>query len=118
MNSAKFDGLYVKSKSNPANLLTKIPKDSDLNNDLWWHGPSFLRARQEFPSCEPEDKPEEEFVLSSPKGKEQNSISTPFDLKIWNFSSLSRLLNVTRYCLKFIKKTEIEPKDFWISKLQ
>jgi hypothetical protein len=81
----------------------KLELNSANNNDLWWHRPSFLHSRQQFPSHELEVEIEEEFILSSSEEKEEKLISTPFNLKISNFSSLPRLLNVTRYCLKFIK---------------
>ncbi|XP_062704238.1 uncharacterized protein LOC115254876 [Aedes albopictus] len=41
----EYERKYVESKSNPADMLSRGVYPADLKiNDVWWHGPTFLRT--------------------------------------------------------------------------
>ncbi|XP_073943422.1 uncharacterized protein [Choristoneura fumiferana] len=46
-NTARWSWLYVNTHENPADLISRGVRPSELrSNDLWWHGPQFLRNTQ------------------------------------------------------------------------
>lgn len=40
--------LYVKSKNNPADIITRDHSQDALQNELWWRGPDFLQEETNF----------------------------------------------------------------------
>ena len=66
--------LYVPSKLNPADTLTKQPNsDSFLNNSLWWNGPEFLLEKN-WPLQDPV------YNLMPEETMKKEFVSIPFDI--------------------------------------
>ena len=107
---------YVPTAENPADLPTRgLTFDQLVDSTLWWYGPEWLRqeeiswppawhkstieeleeqnVRKEFRMAEP-------AMTASPKEAEKG----PFDLLPDQFSSLSKVLRVTAWILRFTDK--------------
>lgn len=94
--------LHVESHNNPADLVSRGLNIKDIkNNNLWWHGPSYLHSsewspsEQSIPICEniPEIKSKTVSALCT------NS-ETFIDFN--RFSSFNRLIRTGAYLLRFI----------------
>ena len=114
---------YINSKDNPADLATReiLPKVI-VNNKLWWSGPHFLA------SLSTEDWPRDKFLENANEEEKVNcnkvhnllsssescvNISSIIDIE--KFSSMKKLLMVTKYVLLFInnlKKSISKPSLF------
>ena len=88
---------HVRSEDNPADLISRGINPEDLsNNKLWWSGPAWLV------------QPTQAWLVtvnSSEKQKCEHSliVTKNEDFKLLErYSSLSKLINVTAYCLRFI----------------
>ncbi|XP_075158181.1 uncharacterized protein LOC142231459 [Haematobia irritans] len=96
---------HVKSEENPADLASRgvYPQDL-LGNDLWWHGPTWLRdCYENWPRFEysPQDLTETER-----KSVRVNfSFFTDHEDILERFSSLSRALRVIAYIYRFFYAT-------------
>jgi len=94
---------YVKSKDNPADLISQGATPEQLkNSNLWWEGPNWLKIGNNFQEKErskieidgvPEERKRALICL--------NRIQQPM-IRFERFSSLLRLLRVTAYLLRFI----------------
>jgi hypothetical protein len=103
---------------NPADLPSRGISAQELSNkSLWFNGPEFLvNDEDQWPKCPATNKPEPDEVLREVAKQPSNVVrslvitndeqSTEFDLnKVIDsnrFSSLSRLLRVTAYVLRYI----------------
>ena len=88
---------HVRSEDNPADLISRGINPEDLaSKNLWWEGPSWLaKPIQAWP---------QNSYLSEKRKCEHSLILTMSeDFKLLErYSSLSKLINVTAYCLRFI----------------
>ncbi|KAL9977210.1 hypothetical protein ACROYT_G014589 [Oculina patagonica] len=118
---------YVTTTQNPADLATRgVSTEELINNQLWWHGPSWLGDQEtKWPSWDFQQidentlqkmakqpaGPQIMYETSSLNGidrpKEQpDKPVSPFELCENNYSSLTRLLRVTAWCWRFIHKLQ------------
>ena len=121
----KFD--YVSTSQNPADLATRgVPADELIHNNLWWHGPSWLTDHPlQWPSWKStqfDSKMSEQNTKQSPGPhvmyetptlagipRESSRISqpvAPFDISARSYSSLTKLLGVSAWALRFILKLQ------------
>jgi len=95
---------YVSTQQNPADLVTRgISVDDYKDKSLWWHGPSWLRSSSEtWPREEAEaDIVEERRVfITSVTSDVVNDL-------LLRFSSFTRLVRVTAYCLRWLRGTKL-----------
>nr|CAI5863233.1 unnamed protein product [Callosobruchus analis] len=98
--SANFEWRHVLSGDNPADLLTRgLSPENLIKNDLWWHGPHWLKQSSVHWPCsiiEKVEVPEQRRVLHI-------QLST-IDISFERFSNLSRLQRSFAYVLRFISK--------------
>jgi len=123
IHQEKYDKLgYVPSEENPADFATRgltVPQIKELN--LWWHGPTWLQfAESDWPIRNLPDITSEELekmatqvqvgsdiiyettnVVKEQISQASLSVCTIDEEK---YSSLRKLLRVTLFCLKFIRK--------------
>ncbi|XP_029054961.2 uncharacterized protein LOC114882244 [Osmia bicornis bicornis] len=98
---------HVSSGDNPADLISRGVKPTALAQaKIWWSGPSWLSKESNlWPNFLDEctNPPEERTVKSVMVSlvNQHNSIFT-------RFSSYTRLLRVTAYCLRFIKNARLK----------
>lgn len=94
---------HIRSKDNPADILSRGSKPSDLiESDLWWHGPAFLRkdiaATIEEQHTVIENPPEERKTVLHLRCKENYFCDTVFS----KYSSFNKVQRIMAYCLRFI----------------
>ncbi|XP_068215916.1 uncharacterized protein [Palaemon carinicauda] len=116
---SSFKFLYVSTKENPADLLTRgISITQFRKSRLWTHGPSWL-------SC-PEKWPEQRFLVMICEIVSEIVPEVPIPEPIFdynNYSSLRKLLNVTRIVYNFIMCVKsgirlVDPLVYWIRYVQ
>lgn len=101
---------HVSSQDNPADLVSRGIKPTALaQSKIWWSGPSWLSVESNLWPSFVEDctNPPEERAAKSVMVSlvdQHNSIFT-------RFSSYTRLLRVTAYCLRFIRNTQFKLKQ-------
>lgn len=109
--------LHVKSKDNPADILSRgLPLDELTLSDLWWHGPSFLKNNNlsysnNFDSDQidlPELKSKSNLILTN-----VSSTNVPLDyiIDITRFSSFNKLKRCFSYVLRFINNLRCKNKQ-------
>jgi hypothetical protein len=104
---------YCPTEDNPADLLTRGITTNQLNaSEIWRTGPTWLLAT---PETWPSWTPSTHLLLTQTEDStnEENASTTPEDpykqprfhhlLTVSKFSSLSRLVNVAAYVLRFVK---------------
>ena len=111
--SNNFKLYYVPTKMNPADLLSKGMNLNQLKRSLlWFQGPAWL-STNEWPS--------QKFVISVNEIIEDFTPPPPpiplFDCT--NYSSLTKILSITRYVLKFLKLSvpslnPISAMQYWL----
>ncbi|XP_043496402.1 uncharacterized protein LOC122520377 [Polistes fuscatus] len=94
---------YVTTKQNPADLCSRGMFPSDFcRNSLWWNGPDWLcNPSSEWPKLMADD------MMVVPELKKISVLSyhsRADSFLIERFSKLSRLIRVTAWCLRFLKK--------------
>ncbi|XP_030763137.1 uncharacterized protein LOC115887781 [Sitophilus oryzae] len=96
---------HVPSADNPADIISRGLEPIKLENcQLWWSGPFFLKQGKEYwppkvnPSSDLPEVKEQKHTFVTHK----NILSDELDL-CEKFSSYTKLLRVTAYCLRFIK---------------
>ena len=118
---------YVTTTQNPADLATRgVSTEELINNQLWWHGPSWLSDNAtKWPSWafqQIDDNTVEQIAKQAVRPQIMNETSAliemenkrepsekpvaPFELNETNYSSLTRLLRVTAWTLSFIQKLQ------------
>ena len=112
---AKFQ--YVNTKDNPADIATRGVSILRLcEENLWWHGPNWMILpcvnwpkmvpdsakldEIEYEKTNMEDSPKNENVLTS----QPVDSESPFGIDERNFSSMQRLVRVTAWCHRFLKR--------------
>lgn len=112
------DWKWVKTDENPADLATRGLKPAELlNNQLWWHGPDFLRTGRSVPDVDSVHPPavclQERRKVVQAVVPVQVGVSSV--IKCEEFSSLRRLLSRTVLYLRFVywiaKKFSKDPGD-------
>ncbi|KAK2578329.1 hypothetical protein KPH14_012630 [Odynerus spinipes] len=87
--------MHVPSKENPADLISRgMTVDNWKNNELWWHGPSWL-VKGEWPQ-----RKEIEIDTSEMKSAVILLITTTYDV-LRRFSSFEKLQRIIAYWLRF-----------------
>ena len=118
---------HIPGLCNPADLATREMCPRKLvDNNLWWHGPDFLQVLGcQWPEIPPisaisnnlelkTSKPGARHttqILLNPNNNLCTDISTLIDIE--RYSSLEKLLRVTAYVLRFIRKMKriLHPED-------
>ena len=101
--TAVYEWRYIPTTHNPADTVSRGSLPMDLkNNNLWWHGPEFLIHTEEnwptFPQNYDETLPEQKRTMI-----QCNLIEHSISHHINKFSALRTMVNITSYCLRFIK---------------
>nr|CAI5846040.1 unnamed protein product [Callosobruchus analis] len=95
---------YVNTTENPADLISSgLNPQQLLNNELWWHGPSWLAKNIDDFQFESLNDPDSiEFYKEMKRQTLQSSVTTNQIIYIYGqFSSLSKLTRITAYILRF-----------------
>lgn len=102
---------HVTTKENPADVLSRgASVDALLKNNMWWNGPGFLHTDFTGRLSDKEDKwhqAEKEALVEYNKEAataDVNLIECGDLLLIDRFSSLEKVLRITAYVLRFIKR--------------
>ena len=110
---------YIYKKENPADMPSRGTTSDELkDSSLWWNGPEWLKAGiNTWPTWNVQtiDKRVMDDITSEIKGQKTlfettavvqvtNETLSPFGINERNYSSLSKLLNVTVYMTRFIQK--------------
>lgn len=135
--SDPLDWHYVKTSENPADLGTRGICPSILPDlSLWWHGPEFLRETNNYTShsvdnislpveddAKPNKRKDNPFFQTflterRPHLMEISSNVMRFTDELLNkYSTLSKLVRVVGYCLRFLKRNrttslQISPTEY------
>lgn len=94
---------HIRSKHNPADILSRGSKPSDLvESELWWHGPAFLckeiDVNIEEQHISIKNPPEERKTALHLRCQENYFCDTVF----MKYSSFNKLQRIIAYCLRFI----------------
>ncbi len=127
-----IDFRYVSTKTNPADIASRGCTVAELSgNTLWWHGPTWIqRPVAEWPTktndavIEGGNSRKHEEVESDVKDTDVGAVlqqgemkqesvlevheivrTTPFGINEDNYSSLTKLIRVTAWCQRFVKRT-------------
>ena len=115
---------YIASSENPADISMRSKTVEELeNSSLWWRGPTWLTLpEQSWSTWDIHKLSEETFGELYAERKcpktlyeagliEDDSIPSPFELMNANYSSLSKLIRVTVWILRFIGKLKHKKKE-------
>lgn len=108
---------HVASGDNPADILSRGSFPSDLiHSQIWWHGPSFLRApHDQWPTGEfrfPHGEiPEQKRICTTAVARDFSGINNLLS----NFSSLNKICRIVAYCLRFSKPRVSNPLSVSVS---
>ncbi|CAG2213730.1 unnamed protein product [Mytilus edulis] len=100
---------YCPTKDNPADLLTRGLSVSQFEkNTLWFNGPEWITDASKWPSWKPNDTT---VLLTSTDIEESSTADNAIDnqqgihqiVQITRYSTLSKLLRITAYLLRFIR---------------
>ncbi|XP_036140324.1 uncharacterized protein LOC118644157 [Monomorium pharaonis] len=102
---------HVPTSDNPADCASRgLPGDELIRHDLWWQGPSWLRApREDWPSeptSQTMDAGIEERIVAL-----HSETSASWDLAT-RYSSWPRLVRITAYLFRFLKacrRSNVDP---------
>ena len=109
---------HVSGKENPADVLSHgLMPEAIQASEVWWNGPVWLLRRE---SEWPKTFSPNENELKLPERKSTSHISAPATAKITfsifaKYSSLLKLIRVTAYCLRFIRKCRNKNLSFEIN---
>ncbi|XP_041452005.1 uncharacterized protein LOC121405395 [Drosophila obscura] len=93
---------HVRSEDNPADLASRGIGPIDLaGNDMWWHGPAWLRLPQSQWPCPLDPFPETDLEKRAVKVLHTSSTSSDI---LSRFSDLGRALRVLTYVQRFIQR--------------
>lgn len=107
---------HVPTADNPADLASRgLSAPEIINNDLWWHGPAWLKSTAREWPCKPITLTSVEMIHIS---KENNSpvvmtvtehmallSNTGGDL-LQQHSKFNKLIRITAWAMRFIKNTK------------
>ncbi|XP_062713540.1 uncharacterized protein LOC134283957 [Aedes albopictus] len=101
--SSGADWNYVKSAENPADVVSRgQPPQLLVSNELWWHGPQFLRSRT-YRVDEPVLISDDELPEWSPVTN-TSAVSVPEPLPVMTaFGSFRKLQRVIAYVRRFVR---------------
>ena len=127
---------FVPSNENPADIASRGTTVQNLSeNNLWWHGPKWLCERENnWPMSVTEDVDEKtklDYESELKKQRNQKEIQsfsmsenvtessamhyngkcTPFGIDSERFSTLTKLLRVTAYVLRFVRRLQRSVRD-------
>ena len=121
---------YVNTEDNPADIPTRGMTALELNRSkMWFHGPAWLKTiKQEWPTCEIEIITEKilqeisketkgsKFLMeisqvAQLKGEDSHPVKSPFELQLENFSSFNKLVRLTAWLQRFVKKLKKMSKE-------
>ncbi|CAG2188672.1 unnamed protein product [Mytilus edulis] len=100
---------YCPTKDNPADLLTRGLSVSQFEkNTLWFNGPEWITDTSKWPSWKPN---ETTVLLTSTDIEDSSTADNEIDnqqgihqiVQITRYSTLSKLLRITAYLLRFIR---------------
>ncbi|CAG2220764.1 unnamed protein product [Mytilus edulis] len=100
---------YCPTKDNPADLLTRGLSVSQFEkNTLWFNGPEWITDTSKWPSWKPNDTT---VLLTSTDIEDSSTADNEIDnqqgihqiVQITRYSTLSKLLRITAYLLRFIR---------------
>jgi len=105
---------YCQTGENPADLLTRGMNHDVLNDTLWKKGPSWITEKPKWPQWKQTEVLHLQTELTEELIDDREVTMSPEEtphglhkvLKISNFSSLTRLLRITAYILRFINSTK------------
>ncbi|XP_018372878.1 PREDICTED: uncharacterized protein LOC108767463, partial [Trachymyrmex cornetzi] len=109
---------HVSSPDNPADILSRGLDPHNLSNSaLWWHGPPFLRLRDDlWPSGAfaklNEDIPEQRKAVVATAAEVKHSVINDLLNK---FSKLNKTCRIVAYCLRFSKAHRARASGKFIS---
>ncbi|XP_070567292.1 uncharacterized protein [Ptychodera flava] len=111
---------YCPTADNPADLLSRGILTSQLaESTLWWHGPQWLKLG-DWPVCEVFDSQvlhvtDEINAAEACKSTREQPVATHVGISeiidSTDYSSLTRLLRVSAYVLRFVNNLKGEEKD-------
>ena len=107
---------YCRSQDNPADIPSRGNSPRELtHNKLWWSGPDWLNL-QEMNTTEESEMPAEcvtEMKVSTHSLLTSNSSTVKLEqfISCENYSSLSKLLRVTAYVIRFIRLLKNKAKS-------
>ena len=115
---------YIACSKNPADIFMRSKTVEELeNSSLWWTGPTWLTLpKQSWPTWDIPEITEETLreLDAESKGPKtsyeadiiaDDNIPSPFELMDENYSSLSKLISVTAWILRFIRKLKHKKKE-------
>ena len=101
---------YCPTGENPADLLTRGMNHDVLNDPLWMKGPSWITEKSKWPQWKQTEVLHLQTEFTDVREVTMSTEETPYGLlkvlEISNFSSLTRLLRITAYILRFINNTK------------
>ena len=115
---------YIVSRENPKDISTRSKTVKELeNSSLWWRGPTWLTLpEQSWSTWDIPEITEETLQELDPESKgpktfyeagtiADDNIPSPFELMDENYSSFSKLIRVTAWILRFIRKLKHKKKE-------
>lgn len=105
-----FKWSYIRSNSNPADIVSRGQLPQELNtNNLWWNGPEFLYIAyyqaENIEEVPEESLPEMKVLVAMPALQIE---PFPFFTKFNNFRKIQRIM---AYVLRFVKNTQTKDKS-------
>ncbi|XP_060570805.1 uncharacterized protein LOC132729079 [Ruditapes philippinarum] len=109
----KFE--YVLGNQNPADIASRGCSVKTISDGkLWWHGPLWLQepedmwisVKSDSDICDKyeNDNSEKVMTVSEKENNDLSVLSSPFEIDIAKFSSLTKLLRVTAFAVRFVRK--------------
>lgn len=110
---------HVNTDTNPADIVSRGCSASQIiKSNLWWNGPDWLRAQEEqWPKYD--QLTEANDCILEEKTTRKVVMSITCDISILNkFSSMSKLLRVIAYCLRFAHNAKPRNTEKRIGQIQ
>jgi len=112
---------YVPTKHNPADVITRGTSVKKLStNSLWWHGPSYLTMKEDWPQntfetdddAKVEVKSKMKFSADTHFNSEQKSdrvSENKLDPK--RYSDMTHLCRILAWTIRFIENCQVQKVD-------
>lgn len=95
---------HVSSSENPTDILSRGTTIEDLkSNELWWHGPKWLKEEGPWP-----EQPSNEIELPEKKTVVNFAAVQSSSHVLPDVSSFTKLCRIVAYCYRFIKRCRKE----------